>query len=227
MICSRRRIHERVVRVILVKGLSRDFTLEKYRELCKTLLDCGYSTRTIHDYLMQCESKSELNPAIAILRHDVDRKPYNSLKMAGLENSLGICSTYYFRYPYTFKPEIMRKIRDLGHEVGYHYEVLAKANGDTEKAIHLFEQELVAMREVCDIKTICMHGSPLSRYDNRDLWKHYDFRNFGVESEAYLSFQDVGLQYLHGHRAELEWEAFGAGRDAGLWPDHISSEEDR
>jgi len=174
-----------------VKGLSRDFTLEKYRELCKTLLDRGYSTRTVHDYLMQCNNTFESRPATAILRHDVDRKPYNALRMAELENAMGIHSTYYFRYPYTFKPEIMRKIRDLGHEVGYHYEVLAKAKGDPEKSIHLFKQELGAMREVCDIKTICMHGSPLSKFNNRDLWKTYDFLIYNITGEAFLSIHDI------------------------------------
>ena len=64
---------------------------------------------------------------MVVLRHDIDRKPMNALRMAELEYELGIQSTYYFRFPCTFKPEIIRKIRDLGHEVGYHYEVLSKA----------------------------------------------------------------------------------------------------
>ena len=57
----------------------------------------------------------------------------------------------------------MGKIPDLGHEVGYHYEVLSKANGNYERAIKLFEQELSKFRKIVDVKTICMHGSPLSR----------------------------------------------------------------
>jgi hypothetical protein len=111
--------------------------------------------------------------------------------MAKLEHELGIQSTYYFRFPYTFKPDIIGKIHDLGHEVGYHYEVLSKANGDYEKAVELFEQELKEFRKIIDVKTICMHGSPLSKYDNRDLWKRYDFKEFGIVGEAYLSITDV------------------------------------
>jgi hypothetical protein len=174
----------------------RDFTLEKYQELCETLLGCGYAILTVRDYLQQRENGQENVPKTAILRHDVDRKPENALRMARLENEMGICSTYYFRYPYTFKPEIIRKIRDFGHEIGYHYEVLAKAKGDPEIAIRFFEQELKAMRDICEINTICMHGSPLSSYDNRDLWKEYDFRNYGVEGEAYLSIGGRDVRYL-------------------------------
>ena len=91
------------------------------------------------------------------MRHDTDRKPENALRMAVLEHELGIQSTYYFRFPYTFKPDIIGKIHDLGHEVGYHYEVLSKARGDYEKAVELFEQELSEFREIVDVKTICMH----------------------------------------------------------------------
>ena len=38
------------------------------------------------------------------------------------------------------------------NEVGYHYEVLSKARGDYEKAIELFENELIEFRKICDVK---------------------------------------------------------------------------
>ena len=168
-----------------------DFTLDKYRVLCHTLQTNGYTPLTVRDFL---NKKSIRSPApetrIVILRHDVDRKITNALRMANLEHELGIHSTYYFRYPSTFKPEIVREIEGLGHEIGYHYEVLSKAKGNPKKAIRFFEQELSAMREVCDIKTICMHGSPLSRYDNRDLWKTYKFSSYNIVGEAFLSMHD-------------------------------------
>lgn len=47
-----------------------------------------------------------------------------------------------------------------------------------------------------------MHGAVLSKYDNRDLWKSYDFRDFGILGEAYLSvgenlnyFTDTGRSW--------------------------------
>lgn len=161
-----------------------DFTLEKYRELWRTL-----NTSEVFKVGSYCEEKP--TSGFVILRHDIDRKPLNALKMAELESKLGVQSTYYFRYPYTFKPEIIEKIHELGHEIGYHYEVLSKAGGDYEKAIKLFEYELNEFRKIIDIKTICMHGNPLSKHDNRDLWKRYDFRDFGIIGEAYLSIKNV------------------------------------
>jgi hypothetical protein len=164
-----------------------DFTLRKYKDLCLTVLDSGYTPVTVYSYL----TGKQNNDRLIVLRHDIDRKHMNALRMAELESKLGIQSTYYFRFPYTYKPEIIGKIHDWGHEIGYHYEVLSKAKGDYEKAIKMFEQELSEVRKTVDIKTICMHGGPLSKYDNRDLWKRYDFKEFGIVGEAYLSMNDI------------------------------------
>ncbi|MDV2481186.1 hypothetical protein F8E02_04010 [Methanoculleus sp. Wushi-C6] len=169
----------------------RDFTMAKYGELCRALLGAGYTPATVYQYLTDPPGGRTV-----VLRHDVDRKPENALKMAELEHAFGITSTYYFRHPVTFVPEVIREIHALGHEVGYHYEVLAKAKGDYEEAIGLFASELEELRGICDVRTICMHGSPLSRYDNRDLWHNYDFRQFSIVGEAYLSLQGTNLCYF-------------------------------
>ena len=176
-----------------------DFTLGKYEELCQTVQQ-KYTIYTVYEYLKQKPAGS-----CAIVRHDVDRKVMNSLSMAELEHDLGIQSTYYFRYPYTFQKEVIRKIHSLGHEIGYHYEVLSKTNGDFQKAISLFEQELQEFRKICRIDTICMHGRPQSRFDNRDLWKKFRFEDFGIFGEAYLSlsgmtyFSDTGRNWAGQH----------------------------
>ena len=36
-----------------------------------------------------------------------------------------------------------------------------------------------------------MHGNPLSQYDNRVLWKKYDYKDHGIIGEAYLSMPDL------------------------------------
>ncbi len=71
------------------------------------------------------QTPSSLPHAFVILRHDVDARPQNSLRLARLEHTLGIQGTYYFRIPHTFQPSIIQEIASLGHEIGYHYETLA------------------------------------------------------------------------------------------------------
>jgi hypothetical protein len=81
----------------------------------------------------------------------------------------------------------------LGHEVGYHYETLSRSRGDLKKAFDLFCQDLAALRRLAPAKTACMHGAPLSRWDNKMLWASYDYRSLGIAFEPYfdLDFKDV------------------------------------
>lgn len=163
-----------------------DFSLKMYAELCRVLKP--RKTVTVRHYLSD-KSKS---PCI-VLRHDVDRSAKNALAMAQLEHTYGIKSTYYFRYPKTFDIKIIRKICNLGHEIGYHYEVLDKASGDCSKAIELFEKELGIFRESFSVKTICMHGNPLTKWDGKDIWRVFDFKAYGILGEAYLSLSDIPI----------------------------------
>lgn len=172
-----------------------DFTLNKYRQLCLSVLQSSYRVCGLNDYWQGEKSKG--GELIAVFRHDVDRFPESALEMAYLEQQLGIQSTYYFRFTkHTFKPGIIERISSLGHEIGYHYETLSKCKGDNDAAFKLFQLELKEFRKLVPIKTICMHGSPLSKWDNRDLWKHYDFKSVGIVGEPYLSDINEQLVYL-------------------------------
>jgi hypothetical protein len=172
-----------------------DFTLSYYKNLCLNLRGLGYNFLTLQTFVMN-EKSSEKKKCI-VMRHDVDRFPRNALKMAILENKLGIVSTYYFRHiPSVFKKDIILEIFNMGHEIGYHYETLAKTRGNISQAIKLFEKELNDFRALVPVSTICMHGSPLSPYDNRDLWKNYDFRNYDITAEPYLSLSYENIAYF-------------------------------
>ncbi|MDY0387133.1 MAG: hypothetical protein RBT65_08410 [Methanolobus sp.] len=162
--------------------MNRDFTLIKYESLLKAIIKTNYTTTTVNDYIA-----FEPQNCI-IMRHDVDRAINRSFAMAKLEYDYGIKSTYYFRYRNdTFKPDIIRKILDMGHEVGYHYEVIDKAKHDFEKAIEIFKKELDEFRLITNINTICMHGNPLSPFSNLEIWDKYSFENFGILGEPYIS----------------------------------------
>lgn len=131
----------------------------------------------------------------------MDRAVNRNLEMAKLEHSYGIKSTYYFRHiEETFKPDIILQMAKMGHEIGFHYEVMDKANGDMDKAIEIFKTELEDLRKVTEnvteINTVCMHGNPLKPWSNRDLWQKYDFRDFGLTGEPYLSIDYNKVFYL-------------------------------
>lgn len=173
--------------------LNRDFTLTKFGELCGAISGSGYEVLTIRKYL----TKADKPEKFIITRHDVDENIDLGLKMAKIEQESGIHSTYYIRMVKgAFNPIIIGKIVDMGHEVGYHYEVLDKAKGDKSRAIEIFGEELSMLRDVCDVDTICMHGNPRTKWDNRDLWKNYRFEDYGITGEAYLSVDFGDVLYL-------------------------------
>jgi hypothetical protein len=164
--------------------LSRDFTLARYGELLETLQRTGYRTLSVGDFLAGKEP-----PPCVVLRHDVDRPEERALTMALLEKSRGIRSSYYFRIGRGLgKAEVVRRIKALGHEVGYHYEVLSKAGGDREKARKIFEDELSRLRQIAEVRTAAMHGWPLSPWNNLAFWETCCPEEFGLTGEAYLSF---------------------------------------
>lgn len=171
----------------------RDFTLMKYRDILEAVLDSNYTTYSVHEYL----TSSTISEKNIIFRHDVDRSVERTLDMAMLERDHGIVSTYYFRHvDDVFIPEVIQQVADMGHEIGYHYEVLDKAKGDAFKAIQIFEDELVNLRKHADISTICMHGNPFKKWSNRDLWDKYSYTDFGIIGEPYLSFDYNEIFYL-------------------------------
>lgn len=76
-----------------------------------------------------------------------------------------------------------------------------KDNGHLEKklvdiAINSFAKNLQWLREIVPVKTICMHGSPMSRWDSRLLWKYYDYRDFGIIGEPYFDVDFDEVMYL-------------------------------
>lgn len=172
-----------------------DFTLLTYRKLLEALKERGYVFITFEQY---CQVSAERLPKrFVILRHDVDLRAKNSLATAQIEHELELQASYYFRVvPESNQPEVIREIAALGHEIGYHYEDMAIMHGDTEKALAHFQEQLAYFRLYYPVSTICMHGAPTSKYDGRELWKHYDYREYGVIGEPYFDVDFSKVFYL-------------------------------
>ncbi len=152
-----------------------DFTLSKYKELLTALQRCGD----------------------VMLRHDVDKKPKNSLATATLEYEMGWKATYYFRtVPESWNESVILQIAALGHDIGYHYESLTTCHGNMEAAYEDFCRNLERLRSLVPVNTICMHGSPTSQWDSRDIWKRYDYHKLGIETESYLDTDFSKVYYL-------------------------------
>ena len=196
----------------------RDFTLDSYRALLETLSAHGYRFLTFEAYCERRMRGEDAGPRFVILRHDVDKLPANSLRTAEIEHALGIRATYYFRLTESTETlrarvdglgsegsigsaedgqaQYVKAIAGLGHEVGYHYEDLSLTDGDTTQAYVHFEAALAYLRTFYPVRTICMHGAPTSKWDGKDLWKHYDYRASGIIGEPYFDTPFGEVFYL-------------------------------
>jgi hypothetical protein len=202
----------------------RDFTLYAYDLLVSSLEERGYRFRIFENFL---DEKS--SPGV-VMRHDVDRRPQRAVLMADYESRRSIRASYHIRVPERRTQDhenMIRKIVSLGHEIAYHYEdysrtmirrslLARKILSDKEadrciaEAGKYFRHNLDYLRKFYPVTVISMHGSPLSGYDNRDIWKHLDYRSFGIVCEPYfdinpdeiLSLTDTGRR----------WNATGSNR---------------
>jgi len=169
----------------------RDFTVNNYFSLINNLINNKYIFSRIDNFLSR-----QLDSSI-LLRHDVDNRPVKSLEFAKSQINFGILGSYYFRtVPESWNEAIIKEIAGMGHEVGYHYETMDTANGDIDLAWDQFRYNLDKLRKLVDVKTICMHGSPRSKFDNRDLWNKYDYRTLSIIGEPYYEVDFNEVFYL-------------------------------
>ncbi len=169
-----------------------DFTLTIYENLLIELKKAQYAFFTFEDY---CDGKA--TGKYVMLRHDVDLRAGHSLATAQVEAKLGIRASYYFRVvPESNQPDKIIAIAALGHEIGYHYEDLSIFGGRPDKAIQHFESQLEYFRQFYPVRTACMHGSPTSKFDNRSIWKNYNYRDFGLVGEPYFDVNFDEVFYL-------------------------------
>ena len=168
-----------------------DFTLDIYKKLLVSLKNRDSNFQTFDEYITAPKKN------VIILRHDVDLLPKNSLAFAQIQNDLGIKGVYYFRaVPESWDESIIKEIGLLGHEIGYHYESLTTTNGNIEKGIEDFTKNLELLRGIARISTICMHGSPASKFDSKDLWKTYSYRDWGIIGEPYFDVDFNNIFYI-------------------------------
>ncbi|QCJ46577.1 hypothetical protein [Haloprofundus sp. MHR1] len=191
-----------------------DFSMRQYERLLDAALVGGYEFLTVREYLLADEG--ELPERFVIMRHDVDRRAELSYAMANAEAVRGISASHYFR-TYTFDGPEARRLVEMGHEVGYHYEDLSKTRGDVEAAHDRFARNLETFRAFVPVDTVCAHGSPLSPQHNASMWEEGpSLESYGLVGEGAYSI-DTGrnstdeLRYVSDTGRDWDVEVDGWG----------------
>lgn len=172
-------------------------TYQEYKDFCKTISKTGVPQYTVEK---ACRYIDALSKPFVIIKHDVEDKPEKALAISKIEYSFGITSTYYVHSFFLRNPKnvaIFNEIMNLGHEIGYHFDVLDNNNGDLEKATQEFREALSRFSENgFTIKTVCPHGNPFkSRVgysSNKDFFLDPKIRNtFKDVVDVYITFPDM------------------------------------
>jgi hypothetical protein len=164
----------------------------EYRELLRVALDEGYEVVALEDWL---EDPPE--GRCIILRHDVDQHPRSALKMAGLEEDIGLRSTWYFRWR-TADERAVASLRDRGFQVGLHYETLSRVVLALKLEAHEVTPFLIewcrgALKDEIEafetrfgpIRSICPHGdSRVPFINNGALTRHISVESLGVRWDS-------------------------------------------
>lgn len=187
------------------------FVYKQWDNFCKRLSDYGIQSITAAS--LQKEKK---NMPFLILKHDVETNPRKALKLAQIENKHFHKGTYYVQ-AYLLRNKkyikILKKIKDLGHEVSYHHDVMDSNKGDLDKARKEFEKYVQLFEENgFTIKTVCQHGNPVMIREgyssNRDFFRDSSIANiYNDISEIMVNFKSrLGVNYKYISDAGYDWK---------------------
>jgi hypothetical protein len=193
----------------------------EYRKFLTTAINQGYELVSLESWL--ADPQEVAGADVIVLRHDVDQYPASALRMAAIEQELGLCSTWYFRWR-TAHPEVVRAIRDAGHDVGLHYETLTRellcrelgrddASALIPEARLLLREELAVFAELHGpARSTCPHGDTRMRgVHNGVLLEDQDLAAYGVRWDGNEAAPLVGLDVWLTDRSSAE----------GYWKDSL------
>jgi hypothetical protein len=166
------------------------------------------------------------------LRHDVDSRLDSAVELARLEHERGLRATYFVLHtaPYWSGPDLLprlRRIQDLGHEVGFHNDLVTVQRVHGGDPGEVLRRELGRLRAGgIDVVGTAAHGSPWCHrlgfhnnyvfrgwdephpgHPNRDVSVKLDPAQFGLEYEAYHVPHDAYFSdsvFVDGRRAHPE-----------------------
>jgi hypothetical protein len=187
--------------------------------------------------LCMCEAVASARARVLLLRHDVDFSLEYAVAMADLEAQLGVRSTYfvllYNDYYNPMSPDgrsMLRKLMELGHEVGLHWDSSVYAFEPGSMRDH-FRRDLATLGELVGrpIASASQHipaDSPLldvSTLVPNEAYSEAIRRRFAYVSDSAMKWRDTTPYDLIERSVEIQflahplwWFAAGTTREEKL-----------
>lgn len=183
--------------------------LEQYQAYIKYAKNKGYEIVSLEEFFKLPKRR---NGKYLVLRHDVDYPGLNVRKMFEVEKSLGVKSSYYFRFS-SLDVELAKEMIDNGYDVGLHFETISdyiketgcsnKKEIDLELMALRLKQEIVKFEKLISHKTFscCSHGAPENikmGISNNAITEGREMKELGIAFEAYSKelYEDVDCHIM-------------------------------
>jgi len=196
----------------------------EYRAFLLSGLEHDYRVVSLESWVR--EDGSNEVPTL-ILRHDVDQHPGSALQMARIEQSLGVRSSWYFRWR-TAHPTVVSALKEAGFEVGLHYETLTRKALERglegspdpqqlDEGRRELRGEIAAFARLFGpLRSVVPHGdSRVPGVHNAELLTDQDCSDYGIDFDGNEAMRGRDLAYWLTDRTTAE----------GRWKDGADPDE--
>lgn len=159
------------------------------------------------------EKKDNLPPLTIVNRVDIDFSVKKADRLREIYDRLGIKATFFVRLhapeynPFSFENyRILKTIRDSGHEIGYHSEIIDQSVIWNEDATECLLRDIDVINRMLGIKIkgVASHGGPTG-LNNLDFWKNKKPSDFNLLYEAYEDSPKFNLFNNSFYISDSEW----------------------
>ena len=207
------------------------FTFSNLESQYRAALDAGYQFLTCRQYLQYKDNLPEL---VVVNRVDIDLSVKKADRLRDIFDRLGIKASFFVRLhapeynPFSFENyRILRAIRDSGHEIGYHSEVVDQAAIWNEDAVDCLRRDMDVLNRMLGIEVegVASHGG-MTGLNNLDFWKERKASDFCLKYEAYTESDSFNLFNDSFYISDSEWTRWKCYKYGKLVKDdHRSFEE--
>ena len=195
-----------------MKQINTDFTFRSIEIQYKKALEYGYEIITCSQYI-ELKANNNLPKLIIVNRVDIDFSMKKADRLRLIFDKLGIKATFFVRLhakeynPFSFECyRILKKIRDSGHEIGYHSEIIDQSVIWEEDAENCLKKDIIILNTLLDINIlgVASHGG-MTGYNNLIFWKNKKVSEYGLLYEAYSEEDTFNLFNTSFYISDSEW----------------------
>lgn len=201
------------------------FTWSTLAAQLRAVVDLGYRPLRCCDY-PEYKAKGSREPVV-ILRVDIDFSLQKTRRLAGILDELDLRGSFFVRLhapeynPFSFEGyRVLRHLRDAGHELGYHSEVIDQSVIWNEPPEECLRRDLDVMRRMLDVEVVgvASHGGTTG-LNNLDFWRRHTPAEFGLLYEAYDTQPEFNLFQESVYVSDSNWTYWKCYRNGVLDPE--------